>query len=176
MSEPPPARLFVAAELPAEALDQLARLERAERPGVRWTRRDQWHVTLRFLGDVGEPAAVVEALSGVRAAPAEAVLGPRAARLGRGVLCVPVAGLEGVASGVVAATAGLGRPPDPRRFTGHVTLARLRHVGACGLAEGAVSAAWVAREVVLVRSHLGRGGASHAVLARIPLGWGRPAR
>ena len=61
-----PARLFVAVWPPPEVLDVLAALPRTERPGVRWTTRDQWHVTLRFLG-MADPAEAVEAVRRIEA-------------------------------------------------------------------------------------------------------------
>jgi 2'-5' RNA ligase len=52
-------RLFVALVPPADVLDNLAAAwapHRAARDDLRWTRRDSWHVTLAFLGEVGELA------------------------------------------------------------------------------------------------------------------------
>jgi 2'-5' RNA ligase len=82
------------------------------------------------------------------------------------VLVVPVAGLDALAAAVVAATAGLGRPPDDRPFRGHLTLARARRGasvrGLAGqLAGDEVAAAFPVREVRLVRSHLGPHGARY---------------
>jgi 2'-5' RNA ligase len=49
-------RLFVALVPPADALDELAAAVDALRatPGLRWTRPEQWHVTLAFLAEVDE--------------------------------------------------------------------------------------------------------------------------
>jgi 2'-5' RNA ligase len=157
-------RLFVAAWPPEEVLDLLAALPRPEEAGVRWTRRDQWHVTLRFLGRADPDVAGV-ALAGVRSPVAEAVLGPLTARLGRSVVVAPVAGLDALAEAVVASTAAVGEPPDPRPFTGHVTLARLRGRPACGVTGFRCSARFTVREVLLVRSHLHQEGARYEVLA-----------
>ncbi|HJV08482.1 MAG TPA: 2'-5' RNA ligase family protein, partial [Acidimicrobiales bacterium] len=99
-------RLFVAVWPPDDVLDLVAALERPDVAGLRWTRPDQWHVTLRFLGET-ELAPVVAALGHVDAPPATATLGPAVGRFGHRVLHVPVAGLDSVASAVVAATAGL---------------------------------------------------------------------
>src|SRR5437764_982122 len=57
-------RLFVAIALPgiaAEELDQVVAPLRAHWPGLRWTGRDAWHLTLAFLGEVDE--AVLPELS-----------------------------------------------------------------------------------------------------------------
>ena len=162
-------RLFVAAWPPDEVLDLLETLPRPSDPGVRWTRRDQWHVTLRFLG-AADPDAAAAALASVDAAAAEAVLGPLTARLGRSVVVVPVGGLGAVAAAVVTATAEVGEPPDPRPFAGHLTLARLRQRPACGVTGFRVSARFPVRELHLVRSHLHHEGARYETLAVVPLG------
>ena len=105
-------RRFVAVWPPEGVLDAVEALHRPVEAGGRWTRRDQWHVTLRFLGDVA-----VE--------PVVARLGPAVDRLGRGVVQIPVAGLDELADDVVARTADLGRPPEDWPFVGHLTLARI---------------------------------------------------
>jgi len=169
-------RLFIAVRPPEPVLDQVADLvERLRRSAlargddaVRWTTREQWHITLRFLGEVAEPEPVVTVLDqlGSSAVGAtEATLGPQVEQLGRQVLCLPSGGLDELAAGVVAATAALGQPPDDRAFRGHLTLARIRRrarrsriVGSDEDQGAGIDARWPVGEVVLVRSHLGRGG------------------
>jgi RNA 2',3'-cyclic 3'-phosphodiesterase len=152
---------------PEDVLDMLEGLPRPELPGVRWTSRMQWHVTLRFFGDA-EADEVRAALGGVRTAAAQAHLAPRTQRLGRGVLCVHVSGLDDVAAAVVAATADLGRPPDHRTFRGHITLARVE-----GRAEPPLTdlpeRTWPVATFALVRSHLGGGPARYETVATWPL-------
>lgn len=159
------ARLFIAVQPPDDVLDALAALPRPDEPGVRWTRREHWHVTLRFLGEA-DPAAAAEALAGVDAHEAEAVLGPAVSRLGRFVVCVPVQGLDELAAAVRAATAAVGEPPDPRPFTGHLTLARLGRRAACGLTGTPFAARFPVREIELVQSVLTAEGPRHQVIAR----------
>jgi 2'-5' RNA ligase len=162
------ARLFVAAVPPAPVLDALAALRRPDEPGVRYTVRDQWHVTLRFLGSC-EPDAAQDALHTLDAPAGEAVLGPRVARLGRSVIAVPVHGLDDLAAAVVGATADVGEPPDPRPFTGHLTMARLKGRAACGIAGEAVDLRFAVSEIHLVSSELGADRARYRSLARFPL-------
>ena len=164
-------RLFVAVRPPEPVLDALGALTRPNDPAVRWTTREQWHVTLRFLGNVDDPEPVIAALrDAVRAlSPVEAVLGPRAAMLGRGVVQLPVAGLDEVASVVIAATATLGDPPDRRRFKGHLTLARTKGPRA-DRSSLDLSATWTVDQVELIRSHLGGGPAHYETLAALSLG------
>jgi 2'-5' RNA ligase len=157
-------RLFVAVLPPVEVVDDLTPLERADAPGVRWTPPEQWHVTLHFLGDAPLPDATA-ALGALTAAPCTAVLGPRVGRLGREVLMLPVGGLDELAAAVGRAFAGIGRPPDPRPFLGHLTLARLRARAACGLVDAAVRASWPVGEVHLVESTLGADGSRYEVRA-----------
>ncbi len=167
-------RLFVAVRPPAEVLDRIAALPRPEVAGLRWTRRDHWHVTLRFLGSVADVEPVAEALATAAgsASPTDAVLGPTVARFGRRVLHVPVSGLDGLAAEVVAATAGIGRPTDDRPFTGHVTLARVSEKASIDLRPltgVAVEGRWPVTEVCLMRSDLSSGPPRYDVEATFPL-------
>lgn len=159
-------RLFVGAWPDAAALDVLRRLPRPDEPGVRWVRPEHWHVTLRFLGD-GDPEEVLAALRSVPLPAATAVLGPQVARMGRHVVVVPVAGLDALGAAVVGATAGLGDPPDPRGLRGHLTLARLRHRGACGVAGERVAASFPVGEVALVDSVTRSDGPEYRVVGRV---------
>jgi 2'-5' RNA ligase len=167
------ARLFVAVRPPPPVLARIAELPMPDEAGVRWVRRDQWHVTLRFLGDAGideVSAALDEASPALRALPPTAAeLGPRVARLGRAVICLPVAGLGLLAAVVAEATGSLGEPVDPRPFHGHLTLARLRHRGACRLAGHPLEARFDVVEIELVSSVLGRSGAQHEIVRALPL-------
>jgi 2'-5' RNA ligase len=149
-------------------------LSRPDVVGLRWTRPDQWHVTLRFLGLLpdAEPVATALGRALVGVPPAVAQVGPAVGRFGRRVLHVPVVGLEPLAAIVVAATAEFGEAPEDRPFAGHLTLARAKgrgidlrpHTGA------AVAGEWSVEEVTLVESRLSPGGAGYAVVERFPLG------
>lgn len=163
-------RLFVAVPLPDDIADEVAALARPDDVPVRWTSRDQWHVTLRFFGEVPDPAVVERALR-----PAlhgfgaiDVRIGPRARVLGRQVVCLPVVGLEALAGVVVEATRGIGDPPPARAFHGHLTLARakgrVRHAPPMDL-----DRTWSVHRVELVRSHLGRAGARYETLTAFAL-------
>jgi RNA 2',3'-cyclic 3'-phosphodiesterase len=117
-------RLFVAVQPPDAVLDVLDALPRRERPGIRWTERAHWHITLRFLGEVADASPVVTALEAATLERCVARLGPGAEVLGRSVVSVPVSGLDDLARGVATALHGLGGADDDRPFRGHVTLAR----------------------------------------------------
>lgn len=191
-------RLFVAVVPPERALDQLAELMtgfgvvvsspsdpddrggsgggRGARDRVRWTNRSQWHITLRFLGNVIEPEEVVNALEGADLAatsPVEAAMGRAVERLGRGVLCVPVAGLDELAVAVTKATAHIGQPPEPRPFHGHLTLARLPRKGRVDTSPWvgrSITARWPVDEVHLMRSRTDPDSARYQTLYRASLG------
>lgn len=162
-------RLFVAVDLPATVRQRLdAEVPRPAEPGVRWLPPAQWHVTLRFLGESDEAEAAA-ALSTLVATATTARVGPRVSRLNRSVVCLPVHGLDALAAAVLDATGSVGQPPDHPRFTGHLTLGRLRRRGACRVAGTPFSAEVPVDEVVLYRSTLTEEGALHEPLLRVPL-------
>lgn len=162
------ARLFVAVVPPDDVLDQIAELGRPEEPGVRYTTRGQWHVTLRFLGE-SEEAEAEAALEQVTGLPAEVTLGPEVRPLGRTVVVVPARGLAGVAAAVVEATRSVGEPPDPRPFDGHLTVARLEQRRACRILGRPFSDRFIADEVRLIRSRLGSDRAHYEPIATYEL-------
>jgi RNA 2',3'-cyclic 3'-phosphodiesterase len=162
------ARLFVSVRLPIDVQERLEELPRPDEPGVRWVPAHQWHITLRFLGDAAA-TTVAERLDSARLPSATARLGPVVSRLGRDVVVLPVEGLGELAAVVAAATADLGTPPDPRPFRGHLTLARLRHRAACGIAGARFHAEFAVPEVELVSSTLHPTGATHHPLTHHPL-------
>lgn len=163
-------RLFVSVWPPDDVLDLVEALARPGESGVRYTTRDQWHVTLRFLGDCDVDDATA-ALDGARwpEGHVEAVCGPVVSRLGRDVIVVPVRGLDGLSAAVAAATHDVGDPLDPRPFAGHLTVARLRSRGACRIAGAPFAATFPVTEVALVRSDLQPGGARYETLRTLPL-------
>jgi 2'-5' RNA ligase len=174
-------RLFVAVVPPDEVLDRVAAMERPDVDGVRWTARDQWHVTLRFLGAVDHDRThdLVAALSAALAeAPSvEAVMGPATARFGSSILHAPVAGLEPLAAAVDGATTAFVAPrppgrPDDHPFHGHLTLARGRGRRArvpAALAGKPVSGRWIVDDVDLVASELHPTGSRYTTVATFPL-------
>ena len=126
-------RLFVALPLPDRILRSLEPLERGL-GDVRWLTPDQQHLTLRFIGelDQGRLDEVAEALALVEGVPLELRLEGLGHFPPRGeprVLWVGVARnpeLARLKRRIDRALAGMGLPPDGRKFTPHVTLARIR--------------------------------------------------
>lgn len=166
----PRVRLFVAVWPSSQVLRRLARLDRPDAPGVRWTTRDQWHVTLRFLGaidteSVPEVTAALDAAASVmKRRFVEA--GPAFERLGSGVLSVPVIGLDDLASVVVDATAGFGRPPEARPFHGHLTLARAKRRVPRTFTGTPFTVRWRVSEITLVQSRTHPRGARYEIVHR----------
>jgi 2'-5' RNA ligase len=169
-------RLFVAVWPPPEVVDVVARLERPSVDGVRWTSPSQWHVTLRFLGEV--PDESVDAVASwltASCAPltrVEARLGAATGRFGRGVLHVPVDGLAPWASAVAGPVAGVGAAAPQGPFVGHLTLARARRTSVASLAGAPVPdgpRTWLATGISLVQSRLRAGGAKYSDVVELRL-------
>ncbi|MGH9103768.1 MAG: RNA 2',3'-cyclic phosphodiesterase [Acidimicrobiales bacterium] len=173
-------RLFIAAWPPPEVRAVLATLRGPDHPAVRWTAPDRWHVTLRFLGEVGEDvlarARVAADLVGERQPAPRALLGPSTVLLG-GVLVAPVSGLDGVAGDLAETTRALGAAPANRPFGGHVTLARGRGRRRIPnrLAHQAVDTGWRVGALTLVRSLTGPAGQRYDVLETVELRGAAPA-
>lgn len=169
-------RVFVALWPPPPVVDELARLDRPPMAALRWTTADQWHVTLRFLGEIGGEevergkAALDRLGSRGRMARVAAVAGPALELLSPTVWCLPVAGLADLAEAVCRSTAEIGAPVGDRRFRGHLTMARGKGVAALAAAPAvALTASWPVDEVTLVASELHPRGARYRVIHRVPI-------
>jgi 2'-5' RNA ligase len=163
------ARLFVALWPPEHVVEELSALRRKDQRGVRFVPPENWHVTLRFLGDA-DPDEVSAAMEGLTAAPTEACLGPAVDVLGERALVVPVRGVDDLAATVVERTRRIGEPPRAR-FTGHLTLARLQRGAPMPAVLGAlVTAAFEVDEVALVESRLDPDGARYRTVETWPVG------
>jgi 2'-5' RNA ligase len=126
-------RLFTAIDLPEGFRDELAEVQSPSALDARWTDPDQFHVTLRFIGDTApdDSRRYEEALADVTGSPA------RCTPYGLDVLPsrrspkVLVLGLERTGSllslydDVEAALNSEGVDPEDRKYRPHVTLARL---------------------------------------------------
>jgi 2'-5' RNA ligase len=151
-------------------LDLLAALPREPVDGVRWTTREQWHVTLAFLGRT-DPERVLQALADLDHPQVEVTLDGRVGRLGRDALVVPVRGVDQLAADVRRAL-----DLEPARFVGHLTLARLKQRPACGLVDHPVRASWTADSIALVASDTLPTGVVYRTLAAVALGPGDGGR
>jgi 2'-5' RNA ligase len=144
----------------------IAALARPTIDGVRWTTPEQWHATLRFLGDA-DVDAMTAVLDTVTGTATTAVMGPATARFGHSTLHAPVVGLDALAAAVAHAFG-----PEDRVFHGHLTLARARArrgVDLRPLTGAPVSGEWPVTEVTLVASELHPKGARYEIVARVQL-------
>jgi RNA 2',3'-cyclic 3'-phosphodiesterase len=182
-------RLFIALAPPPAVLDDLeARLAplRAAWPGLRWTGRPAWHLTLAFLGEVSENAA--------------AALGPRLERAAHRHPCLSLcftgagafpspgrarvlwtgvggdrAALTALARSVAAGARRAGAPPpdEGRRYRPHLTLARCKEPAGLADLVGALTgyegASWTAAEIHLIRSQLGGAAPEYETRGTWPL-------
>ncbi len=129
-------RAFIAIDLPDEHKDRLASL-RLDIPGASWTRREGYHLTLRFLGDAvpeSDIARLAEALHAIEQPSFTLTLAgvgrfPPGARPAARVLWAGIessSALHSLHQKVQAALVPLGFPPEERAFSPHLTLARLK--------------------------------------------------
>lgn len=179
-------RLFVALMPPAPVLAELGQHTaplRQRAPGLRWTRTEQWHVTLAFLGEVDDAALPRLSRRLARAAarhPPPRLRFDGGGRFGDRVLWTGVQGdrraLRALVDTVRAAARRSGVPVPDRDYRPHLTLARsggdtdLRPLA--GLLAGFHGTPWTADGVALVRSRLGAGPdgtAVHQQVAHWPL-------
>jgi RNA 2',3'-cyclic 3'-phosphodiesterase len=184
-------RLFVAVVPPRAVLDELEDAVAPLRPGwpaLRWTGMPAWHLTLAFLGEVGDDTADALAPRLERAAgrhPSLPVsLAGGGAFPGQARARVLWTGLRGdhralaaLASSVAAGARRAGAPPpdEGRRFRPHVTLARCREptdvTRLVTKLSGYAGAPWTATEIHLIRSTPGDPGAPphYDTVSRWPL-------
>jgi 2'-5' RNA ligase len=125
-------RLFVALALPNPVADSLLAMQSGV-PGARWSTREQLHLTLRFIGDVDERDAnsIDETLATIVAPSFNLELKGVGAFGGKNprALWAGVAANEGLTHlqrKIESAMQRLGLAAEERKFTPHVTLARLR--------------------------------------------------
>lgn len=126
-------RLFTALEIPRDAALSLSLL-RGGLPGARWIDVENYHLTLRFIGDIEGHLAdeIVDALDRVHRPSFSLALtgvgafgGKKPHAVWAGVSASPdLTALQGEIDRICQR---LGVPADPRKFTPHVTLARLRN-------------------------------------------------
>lgn len=174
-------RSFVALELPEAFADEVASLALAlERTCEgRFVPAENHHLTLAFLGEVGEAEArrAMDALDAARAGAGPVRLAAeglgtfgraRDATLWLGVARDP--GLMGLAARVRGELSARGLPYDRKDFLPHVTLARRARLARSALEGLAFPRPDEAARVTLFRSALGPDGARYKPLYTVELG------
>ena len=125
-------RLFTALEIPRNAAMSLSLL-RGGLPGARWIDVENYHITLRFIGDVDGRTAdeIVDRLDRIDRPEFQVRLegigsfgSKKPHSVWAGVSQTPdMYALQGEIERICQR---IGLQPDPRKFTPHVTLARLK--------------------------------------------------
>jgi 2'-5' RNA ligase len=180
-------RLFIAIELPEPVRGHLSTLVPAlkrgnELSGVSWVKCENWHITLKFLGEVDAERLpeIVESLARIPVEPMqlcaqEIIYFPR-----RGPIRVFAAGVGGNAEAlcrlhgkIEPECAQLGFAPEQREYCPHVTFGRAGRQGRSWLGLRKVrldpmfpGPIFRADHFVLMRSHLGQAGSKYEVLQR----------
>src|SRR5215211_6530658 len=125
-------RLFTGLEIPAELAESLSLL-RGGLPGARWIDRENYHLTLRFIGDVDDEVAreVAWLLGKVRRREFELQLDGLSTFGGRRPRAVvatvaPSPSVMELQAEHERLMQRVGLDPEGRKYTPHITLARLR--------------------------------------------------
>jgi len=173
-------RLFTALEIPSEIAQSMARL-RGGLPGARWIEPENYHLTLRFIGDVDDALAeeIADLLSAVERPAFDLRIDgldsfggnrPRAV-----VAAIPaVAQLVELQADHERIMQRIGLEPD-RKYRPHVTLARLRDTSSRQVADFLSvrqpfrSPPFSVSRFVLYSSRASIGGGPYVVEAGYPL-------
>ena len=174
-------RLFTGIEIPAEIAARLSGL-RGGLPGARWVDPENYHITLRFLGDIDVDIAhdVADLLARVRRRAFSLAVdglgsfgGSKPRQVWARVPAIPE--LMALQSENEQLVQRAGLPPETRKFTPHVTLARLRDTKSHSLAEylesrgSFLSTPFDVTRFVLFSSQPSRGGGPYIIEQVYPL-------
>lgn len=183
-------RTFVAIDIPSPVQKTLAAVQHRFLPldlKASWVRPDHVHLTLKFLGEIDSKqapeisGALAEGLRGRPAIPvslgAVGIFPPTGAPRVLWVGLEDSAGaLDSLQQAVETALAPLGFPPEKRRFSPHLTLARIKSPkGARRLREAVRSfdraepVAFQVEWVTFYQSQLTPKGSIYSALERFPL-------
>ena len=175
-------RFFTALELPERVMKQMT-LMRGGVIGARWLEPADYHITLRFIGDVDGRAArdIAETLGDIQRPKALVSFeglswfgGDKPRAIVAKVKADPA--LLDLQAEQERRLRRIGVEPETRKYTPHVTLARLRGVAQGAVAEylaahGALCAdPFTAERFVLYSARDGTGGGPYVVEAGYPLG------
>jgi 2'-5' RNA ligase len=174
-------RLFTGLEIPPDLAESLATL-RGGLPGARWIDSENYHLTLRFIGDIDERLAqeIAALLRQVRRPQFDLRfdgLTSFGGRKPRAIVAAaePVAPLMELQAEHERLLQRVGLEPEGRKFTPHVTLARLRDSSSRQVADYlATRGHFRARDIpvsrfVLFSSRTSIGGGPYVVEATYPL-------
>ena len=175
-------RLFVALSLPDDLRQRLKTLCNGVRD-ARWVEEQNLHLTLRFIGDVEEPelAYIMAALSSVQAESFDLTLSGvghfESRRKIRSLWAgtKPCPALEALQQRIDSVLTRHGIAPDGRKFSPHITLARLKQVPPAFVRDWLVgncsfqSSSFAVKNFTLFESYRARSGAIYTPLQAFPL-------
>jgi 2'-5' RNA ligase len=175
-------RLFTGLEVPREVGSALAML-RGGLPGARWVEPEDYHITLRFIGDVDDALAreIASLLDQVRRRRFEIRFNGLASFGGRRPRAIiaavpPIAPLIELQAEHERIMQRVGLEPEGRKFSPHVTLARLRDASSRAVADYLASRggplpglSFSVTRFVLFSSRASLGGGPYVVEAEYPL-------
>jgi RNA 2',3'-cyclic 3'-phosphodiesterase len=174
-------RIFTGLEIPTEIAQELG-MQRGGLPGARWIDPENYHLTLRFIGDVDDVLAreVAWLLGQVRRTEFElrfdglTSFGGRRPRAVVATLA-PTSSLLELQAEHERLMQRVGLEPEGRKYTPHVTLARLRDSSSRQVADYLASRALLrvlpfkVSRFVLFSSRASIGGGPYVVEAAYPL-------
>jgi 2'-5' RNA ligase len=179
-------RLFTALDLPGVVVGNLEELLERLKPTakIQWIRAQNLHVTIKFIGELADSKAaqLKQALAGV---PRRGAIGVRLRGLGfypnphapHTFWCgIEAPGLEVLAGSTDSAAGAVGVSREPRPFSPHLTLARIRDRARLEPLRQAIArlpaldfGEFEARSFFLYQSTLSPGGSVYTKLAEFPL-------
>jgi 2'-5' RNA ligase len=175
-------RLFVALSLPGELRQRLKTLCNGVRD-ARWVEEQNIHLTLRFIGEVEEPelAYIMAALSSVQAEQFDLTLSgvghfesrQKVRSLWAGIQPSPA--LEALQQRIESVLTRHGIAPDGRKFSPHITLARLKQLPPAYVRDWLEgnsyfqSSSFAVEDFTLFESYRARSGAIYTPLQAFPL-------
>ena len=134
-------RLFTGVEVPTGIAERLSYL-RGGLPGARWISTANYHLTLRFMGDIDMVAAeaIADALARVRRIAFSLRItgvGTLGTRKPHAIVArvEPSPSLTELQAEHERLMQRIGLPPEGRKYTPHITLARLRHANTRDIAD-----------------------------------------
>jgi 2'-5' RNA ligase len=174
-------RLFTGLEVPPDIATQLS-LHRGGLSGARWIEPADYHITLRFLGDVDGATArdAYDFLGDIRRGPMTVTIDQIASFGGDKPHSVfarvqPSLALSELQAEHERLMRRIGLPPEARKFVPHVTLARIKGASPLAVADYLSSRALIrpiqfqAKRFVLYSSRASVGGGPYLVEAGYPL-------
>jgi 2'-5' RNA ligase len=174
-------RLFTGLEIPSDIGQVLSTL-RGGLPGARWVNPENYHLTLRFIGDVDDTVAheVASLLGRVKRGAFDLHMDGLTSFGGRKPRAVvanvsPAQALLDVQAEQERLMQRIGLEPEGRKYTPHVTLARLRESSSRDVAEYLAARGFFrtspfkVSRFVLFSSRASVGGGPYVVEASYPL-------